>query len=188
MNSFFLPLFSKKNEVFHTSKGPRKVFFYKGKPVFATGLLISYFNARCKKKTLLIKETKNEINLVSDLGGKVDMEDTCIFDAMAREAWEESSTRLFGDDTDLDEFKELLKTFLINSSCKFFYVPGSKYFVLSVFCDKRLPEDCKGIVQSSLKRFDSMEGSIEREFMWIKSHEIRKITNFNPRIQKFFKS
>ena len=188
MNSYFLPLFSKRNGVFHTSKGPRKVFFYKGKPVFATGLLISYFNVRCKKKTLLIKETKNGRTLVSDLGGKVDMEDTCLFDAMAREAWEESSTRLFGNDTDLDEFKELLKTFLINSSSKFFYVPGSKYLVLSVFCDKRLPEDCKGIVQSSLKRFDIMEGSIEREFMWVKSHEIRKITNFNPRIQKIVKN
>lgn len=188
MNSFFLPLFRKRNEVFHTSKGPRKVFFYKGKPVFATGLLISYFNTNGKKKILLIKETKNGRTIVSDLGGKVDMEDTCLFDAMAREAWEESSTRLFGKDTDLDEFKELLKTFLINSSSKFFYVPGSKYLLLSVFCDKRLPEDCKGIVQSSLKRFDIMEGSIEREFMWVKSHEIRKITNFNPRIQKIVKS
>lgn len=188
MNSFFLPLFSKKNEVFHTSKGPRKVFFYKGKPVFATGLLISYFNVRCKKKTLLVKETKNERTLVSDLGGKVDMEDTCLFDAMAREAWEETSTRLFGKDTDLDEFKELLKTFLINSSSKFFYVTDSKYLYLSVFCDKRLPEECKGIVQSSLKRFDSMEGSIEREFMWVKFNELRKIENFNPRIQKFFKN
>ena len=188
MNSFFLPLFSKRNEVFHTSKGPRKVFFYKGRPVFATGLLISYFNVRCKKKTLLIKETKNEINLVSDLGGKVDMEDTCLFDAMAREAGEESSTRLFGDNTDLDEFKKLLKTFLINSSCKFFYVPGSKYFVLSVFCDKRLPEDCKGILQSSLKRFNIMDGSIEREFMWVKSHKIRKIKNLNSRIEKILKN
>ena len=188
MNSFFLPLFSKRNEVFHTSKGPRKVFFYKGKPVFASGLLISYFNVRCKKKTLLIKETKNGRTTVSDLGGKVDMKDTCLFDTMAREAWEESSTRLFGKDTDLDEFKELLKTFLINSSSKFFYVPGSKYLLLSVFFDKRLPEDCKGIVQSSLKRFNIMEVSIEREFMWVKSHEIRKITNFNPRIQKIVKN
>lgn len=188
MNSFFLPLFRKRNEVFHTSKGPRKVFFYKGKPVFATGLLISYFNVRCKKKILLIKETKNERTLVSDLGGKVDMEDTCLFDAMAREAWEETSTRLFGNDTDLDEFKELMKILLINSSCKFFYVPDSKYLLLSVFCDKRLPEDCIGIVQSSLKRFNEMEGSIKREFMWVKSHEIRKITNFNPRIQQIVKS
>ena len=58
MNSFFLPLFRKRNEVFHTSKGPRKVFFYKGSPVFATGLLISYYNVRGKKKTLLIKKLR----------------------------------------------------------------------------------------------------------------------------------
>jgi len=188
MDQSLSPLFSKKNNIVRYKNKLRRVFLYKKNQVFAGGLLITYKNSKKKKKTFLVNETKNNTLWTSDLGGKVDMDDTCIFDTIAREVWEESSARLFGKKTELGEFKELLKILLDNSIYKFIYIPNSKYFLVDVLCDKQLPEDCMGLVCHSMTRFEKNEGCIEREFMWVKSHELGKLENVNPRIKKVLKT
>jgi hypothetical protein len=143
MNSFvFNVLFGKRFRLIKTRKGERRIFpFLKDKNVFACGLLVTHINGR-ERKTLYVKET-NRTCYTSDFGGKVDMEDTCLFDTLSREVWEESSRKFFGDEMDLKAFRELFKTFLDNSGVYLDYIPGSKYLLVKVTCDhRRLPEEC----------------------------------------------
>lgn len=176
MNSFFLPLFKKSSEVCQTKYGPRKTFFYKSNKVFACGLLVSYMNTKGQTKKLLMKTTQNGRTIFSVLGGKVDMQDACPFDTLTKQLWEQTSTRLFGNKTNLDEFKELLKTFLTNSGCKIMYVSDSKNLVLSVRCNNRLPGDCCGLVKAPLNRFIKKKDSLNHNFVWVRPHEMKGIT------------
>jgi len=186
MNSYFLPLFTKLHDFSYPRRGPQKCFFYSypRNHVSATGLLISYYNRKKQQKILLVKEKRNDRTSFADLGGRIHTEDKCIFDALAREAWTKSETRLFGRDTELDEFKQLLKTCLMNATTKLIYVPSAKYLLVSVRCDSRLPEECAAVAQASLQKSDTER--IEREFFWGRPQEIKtllKRKSINPRIE-----
>lgn len=160
-------------------------FCHMKNPVFACGLLVTHINGR-ERKTLYVEETNPEKSTcyTSDLGGKTELDDTCLFDTLSREVWEESSHKFFGDEMDLEAFRELFKTFLDNSGVYLDYIPGSKYLLVKVTCDSRLPEECRGLVDAPLTRFDRMEGCISRKFSWVNSRDKHKIKNFHPRLQQ----
>lgn len=187
MNRFVIKvLFGQNSSVIR--KGTRRIFPFSNwkNPVFACGLLVTYTNEREQRKTLYIEEKNSETGTcyTSDFGGKVDMEDTCLFDTLSREVWEESSHKFFGDKMDLKPFRELFKTFLDNSGVHLQYMPGSKYLLVKVTCDRRLPEKCRGLVDAPLTRFDPEEGNISRKFSWVNSRDKRKIKNLHPRLQQ----
>ena len=195
MNQFVANVLFGENFRDITKKGPhfpkgvkRRIFpFLNWKnPVFACGLLVTYINERKERKTLYVEETnpENRTCYTGDLGGKTELEDTCLFDTLIREVWEESSHKFFGDEMDLEAFRELFKTFLDNSGVYLQYIPGSKYLLVKVTCDSRLPEECRGLVDAPLTRFDRMEGCISRKFSWVNSRDKRKIKNFHPRLQQ----
>jgi hypothetical protein len=192
MKEFVANVLFEENSSVITKKGPRfpkgvkrRIFPFLNwrNPVFACGLLVTHINGR-KRKTLYVEETNPETRTcyTSDFGGKVDLGDTCLFDTLSREVWEESSHKFFGEEMDLEVFRELFKTFLDSSGVSLRYIPESKYLLVNVNCDRRLPEECGGLVDAPLTRFDRMEGCISRKFSWVNSWDVHKITNFHPRL------
>lgn len=181
-------LFERGFQSIKTRKGERRIFPFLNlrNAVFACGLRVTYINERGQRRTLYVEETNPETHTcyTSDFGGKVDLGDTCLFDTLSREVWEESSHKFFGEEMDLEAFRELFKTFLDSSGVSLRYIPESKYLLVNVNCDRRLPEECGGLVDAPLTRFDRMEGCISRKFFWVNSWDVNKITNFHPRLQQ----
>lgn len=163
-------------------------FCHMKNPIFACGLLVTHINGR-ERKTLYVEETnpENRTCYTSDLGGKTEFEDDCLFETLSREVWEESSHKFFGKEMDLEAFRELFKIFLDNSGVSLQYIPESKYLLVKVNCDRRLPKECRGLVDAPLTRFDQMEGYISRKFSWINSRDKKKIKNFHPRLTVYSK-
>ena len=106
---------------------------------------------------LLIKYTDPNFPRLDDLGGKVDIEDLSVFDAMVREVREESNNVIVVDHIKM----------LINDITKTYYNKKSKYYMWLVQVDDTFFPDTRIFGNSEL------HDNIERSIQWYNFNEVK---------------
>jgi len=136
----------------------RKTFYLDAnpdQPVMAAGVIIY----KIKKNVVSVLLSKNR-NQYEDLGGRVDLDDETIFDAVVREAYEETN--------EIIDKKKLKKRL---STAKYFYNKKSKYVVYLVKANNKEKK-----LKSNMFGDKEIHDNIDRKIKWIKITKILDTT------------
>lgn len=158
----------------------RKIFYFdndKDKPILASGVLFIKESPDGKKDVLVQKVKKEDGKIiVTDFGGKVDLDDTTPIQAAARELGEEINYGIFHKDKGSFLDEEGLKRLIQGNIMGKVYLPTAKYFLVFVkFNDKEI-----GIDMEKIGDHETLD-QIERTVDWISSDDFIK-TYFDQKL------
>lgn len=147
-------------------KNERPTFYYKNKPVRASGIL--FYIIEDNKYIFLLRKVNNRWE---DLGGKTDIKDKDYLETAVREATEETNNKLLDKDDSYNDCYYKIKGLVINDSKKI-YIYNSKYLLYLV----KLDNDIKNL---SMTRFGLYEKHDNKDhyFRWI-----CRLNNLHPRL------
>lgn len=171
-NNISLAKFKFKNMFSYRINNKERIFTYNGYDILASGILL-HTVIDYKDYFLLRKDnSKRNQNNWSDLGGKVNKDDTTIFDTISREIIEETDSLIYNI-LDIDKKNERLKEWLFNSNPILIYNQNSKYLLLKIRIN-------------NLKKEDLID--IEAEDTIVKWKFINKYTKIrlHPRIKRHY--
>jgi len=149
------------------------IFF--NKPVKASGIL--FYTIKNKKKYFLMTETNN---LLSDIGGKIEENDSNILDIAIREFCEEINASLFEKvENNIKEKTLELINYLKNNIKieKEYYIPKSKYMIFIAY----LPPEIMDLHNTDLNFFGNLEIAENRvrNIFWKNKNKILEYKTHN---------